>query len=157
MSRALSTAAKQAIFAPETDEVFLILVTISHPQLPAPLRAVNNTVNVTSRGDVFTAYPVRIDLPGESADEVARVQLQIDNVDRLILDTLRTLSEPPTVTVEVIMASTPDTVEAGPFAMTLHSAPYDALTVTGELAFEDILNEPFPGDTFSPALFPGLF
>ncbi len=31
------------------------------------------------------------------------------------------------------------------------------LTVTGELAFEDVLNEPFPGHAYTPGEYPGLF
>jgi hypothetical protein len=58
---------------------------------------------------------------------------------------------------EVVLASSPDTVEAGPFTMTLVAAEYDALVVTGELAFEDVLNEPFPGHGYIPSEYPGLF
>ncbi len=55
------------------------------------------------------------------------------------------------------MASSPDIVEAGPFNMALVTAEYDALTVTGELAFKDVLNEPFPGHAYVPGDYPGLF
>jgi hypothetical protein len=56
-----------------------------------------------------------------------------------------------------VLADTPDMVEAGPFAMTLSEADYDAGQVTGILVFEDILSEPFPGDSFIPSTHPGLF
>ena len=34
---------------------------------------------------------------------------------------------------------------------------FDAATVEGTLLFEDVLNESFPADSFTPARFPGLF
>jgi hypothetical protein len=103
------------------------------------------------------AYPFEVNLPDEDPDQLARVQLRIDNVDRVIIDSLRAITDPVTVSLEVIMASSPDTVEAGPFSMSLVSASYDTLLVTGDLVFEDVLNEPFPGGTYIPSDYPGLF
>ena len=157
MSRTLSVAAHQAVNAQETGEVFLLLLTLDHADLAAPIRVVNNMVNVTSRGEVYFAYPFEIALPDEDPESLARVTLRIDNVDREIVKSLRTIQAPLAVALEVVMASSPGVVEAGPFEMTLVAAEYDALTVTGELAFEDVLNEPFPGHSYVPSEYPGLF
>lgn len=161
----LSAAFKQAVFAPETGEAFILLLAISHAQLSVPIRVAHNGQDVTSRGNVYAAYPFQIDLPAQDPERPPRVRLLIDNVGTVdlggsqvnIVRKLREISSPPTVTLEVVLASAPDTVEAGPFAMTLTAAPYDALAIEGELAFEDVLHEPFPGDQFTPANFPGLF
>ncbi len=157
MTRTLSMAARQAVNAQETNEVFLLLLTLDHEDLAEPIRVVNNTEDVTSRGMTFVAYPFEIALPDEDPESVARVSLRIDNVDREIVRNLRAIQAPLSVALEVVMASSPDTVEAGPFNMTLVAAEYDALTVTGELAFEDVLNEPFPGQSYVPSEYPGLF
>lgn len=157
MPRALSTAAKQAIYAAETGEVFLMLVAISHAQLATPLRFVSNTVDVTSRGNLYLGWPFRLALPAEYDDQLPTVQLQIDNVDRRIMEGVRALTSAPTVTVEVILASAPDVVEAGPFDFTLRTCEYDALVISGTLAFEDVLNEPYPFQTMTPGHMPGLF
>ena len=68
----------EAAVAQETDEVYLALVTISHEDLAAlgvdypdlgvsggALRFVNNTQDITSRGDVFKAYGFDLSLPGQ--------------------------------------------------------------------------------------------
>lgn len=157
MSRTLSLAARKAVNAQETDEVFLLLLTLDHEDITEPIRVVNNTVDIVSQGETYIAYPFEIALPDEDAESVARVTLRIDNVDRKIVKSLRSISSPLSVGLEVVMAASPDTVEAGPFNMTLVSAEYDALTVTGELAFEDVLNEPFPGHAYVPSDYPGLF
>ena len=157
MSRSLSLAARRAVNAQETVEVFLLLLTLDHPDLAEPIRVVNNLEPITSRGHSFIAYPFEIALPDEDPDTVARVTLRIDNVDREIVRSLRSITSPLSVGLEVVMAASPDTVEAGPFNMTLAAAEYDALTVTGELAFEDVLNEPFPGHSYVPGEYPGIF
>jgi len=157
VSRSLSLAARKAVNAQETEEVFLLLLTLDHEDLAEPIRVVNNTEDVTSRGDTYIAYPFEIALPDEDPESVARVTLRIDNVNREIVKSLRAISSPLSVGLEVVMATSPDTVEAGPFNMTLVSAEHDALTVTGELAFEDVLNEPFPGHGYVPSAYPGLF
>lgn len=157
MPRALSATAKSAIYAQETGEVFVMLVTIAHVALVSSLRFASNTQDVTSRGNVYLGWPFRVALPAELDDQLPVVQLQIDNVDRRIMEGVRQLTSPPTVTLEVVLASAPDTVEAGPFDFSLKGCDYDALVITGTLAFEDVLNEPYPAFTFTPGLFPGLF
>ncbi|MBU0598807.1 DUF1833 domain-containing protein [Patescibacteria group bacterium] len=157
MSRNLSLTARQAIFAQETAEVFLLLLTIDHDDLDAAIRVVNNAENITSNSLEYQAFPFEMNLPDDTEDALSQVTLTICNVDRQIVQAVRSISSPPTVTLNVILASDPDTVEAGPFEFTMKSADYDALTVTGSLAAEDILNEPFPADRYTPNLFPGLF
>ena len=156
-SASRSQAARQAINAEATEQVFLLLLNIDHEDLAEPIRVVNNTEDITSRGDLYAAYPFEIALPGEDPESVARVSLRIDNVDRQIVQSLRAVQAPLAVALEVVLAASADTVEAGPFNMTLVSAEYDAFVVTGELAFEDVLNEPFPGHSYIPSEYPGLF
>jgi hypothetical protein len=155
--RSLSSTAAAALYAPETGEVFLMLLTIAHAALTPSLRFANNTVDVMSRGDTYLGWPFQMMLPSELDDQLPTVTLQIDNVDRRIMEGVRALTSPPSVMLEVVLASSPDTVEAGPFAFTLRGCDYDALVVSGSLSFEDVLNEPYPAQTFTPGRFPGLF
>jgi len=149
--------AEAELLKQETGEAFLVLLTIDHDDLTAPIRVVNNHENITSNGNEFIAFPFEIELPGAGGDSLPEVTLRIDNVDRQIVQAIRSISGPPTVTLEVIMASTPNTIEAGPYEFTLRDATYDALTVEGRLQFQDILNEPYPADSFGPSGFQGLF
>jgi hypothetical protein len=155
--RALSLAARRAMFAPSTDQVFLALLTISGTGIPTPLRFVNNSEDVVSNGNTHLAYPFQISLPDEREDSPAQVTLIIDNIDQSIVAGIRLLTKPPKITLEVILASDPDTVEAGPFEFSLNGVEYNAITVTGTLAFEEVLNEPYPCDSFDPTRFPGLY
>lgn len=153
----LSLPALQAALAQETDQVFLACLVISHVDLATPIRLVNDAVNLARAAGTYLAFPFQFELPSQDESQLPAVRLLIDNVDRSIVQWIRTLSSPPTVTMDVVLASSPNTVEAGPFAMTLKSAPYDANQIQGELGFEDVLNEPFPKDSFTPSAFPGLF
>lgn len=157
MPRELTLAARQSLTAQETDQVWLLLLTITAVGLTEPIRVVNDRQDVTSRGNLHVAYPFECDLPGDSGETVQRVTLRIDNVDRGIISAIRAVREPPAVTLEVIRRAAPDTVEAGPFVMSLVEARADAFAVEGELVYEDVLNAPFPAHTYNPADYPGLF
>jgi len=146
------------MFAQQTGEVPLTLLTLSHPSLPAPIRVVNDGRDLISRGNTFQRCPFEIDLPSESEGPPGPAKFRIQNSDRQIVQAVRDLSGPAlTATIEVVLASSPDQVEMGPVEFTMRAAPYNADVVEADLAFEDILNEPFPADTYTPSTAPGLF
>ena len=156
MSRTLSTAATQGVMAQETAEIYLVILAISHAAI-STLYVVQNTVDVVSNGNTYIAYPFDLTLPPDSDQGLIMANLTIDNVDRQIVAALRLITSPPSVAVSVILASSLDTVEAGPYNMLVESAEYDDLTVRFKLAFEDVLNEPFPAPRFDPPSYPGMF
>lgn len=155
--RSLSSTAKAGVFAQETEQVYLVLLEIAHSSLGTPIRVVNNYADVVSNGVTYSAFPFEISLPDDTDEKMPNVMLSIDNVDRVIVNAIRSITGPPTITISVVLASSPSTIEAGPYSMTLREASYDAATVTGSLAVEDMLNEPYPSDLMTPANFPGLF
>lgn len=105
----------------------------------------------------YLPYAFEVNLPDDTAEQLPQVTLRIDNVDPVICETLRSMDSPATVTLDVVMASSPEVVEIGPFAFDLPSARYDDMAVEGTLMFEDLLNEKFPKDIMTPATTPGLF
>lgn len=123
---------------------------------------VGNETNLTyyypCNDSQYTAFPFEITLPTDSERGVPDVELRIDNVDREIVQALRSLSQQaPTVTIDVVTKSTPSTVEVGPIDFKLSEANYTAATVTGTLAYKnDILGGQFPKDTFNPSNRTGL-
>jgi hypothetical protein len=159
MSRSTSLTLRTAINAEETGEAFLILLDIYHASFgpPTTLRFVNNYTDITSNGNDYIAYPFSITIPSDLEDSLPKVQLTIDNIDRSIMDEIRSLTSAPDVNISVILASDPDTVEAGPFETKLRNVDYNFSAITGDLQAEDILNEPYPGVFFTPDQFPGLF
>lgn len=156
MSRSLSSNAIASQNAEATAEAWLILLTIDHASLASPIRVVDNNADITSNGDLFVAWDINLVLPGEDPDNPDTARLSIGNIDPLIIRTLRSISGPPSITIRVVLSSTPDVVEVEFAGLVLRKASYDAGQITGDLAFEEILTEPV-ATTLTPAMFPGLF
>lgn len=140
----------------QTAEVWLLLLTIYHPSLAVPIYIANNNEAVISRGNTYQPIPFDVDLPQEDDDSPGAATLTVDNVDRSIVDAIRAMDVPPTLSLEVVLASQADYVEVGFYDMTLRNCVYDATTVKGALQWEDILVEPL-ALTMTPARFPGMF
>jgi hypothetical protein len=146
------------LFASQTGEAFIVLLTLSHPTLANPIRVCSDGQALISNGNTYVAFPFRISLPAEAEGAPPTTELEIDNVDRSIVKAVREATgEPIQISMSVVLASSPNTIEAGPFDFTLRNVEYDASVVRGQLQYEDILNEPYPGDTMTPSRFPGLF
>ena len=148
---------KQTLFASETDEVYLIMLTLSHSSLPDDIRIVNNTENITSKTKEFIAFPFQIILPDDTSQGPPSATLRIDNVSREIIGYIREFASAISAKIEIIRASEPDTIEATYDGFTLRGVQADATTITGQLGVEDITIEAFPSRSFTPASFPGLF
>ena len=157
--RNVSARAMRAMMAQETDEVFLFCITITHSSFAAPYYLVNDQVQLVRAAATFVPCAFSISLPNEQEDQLPQLQWSIDNIDRSILQSIRAIpSGKPTVKMEVVLASTPDVVEAGPFVFSGLSVDYDSGTINGTIGFEDdVLNNAYPGDSYTPTNSPGLF
>lgn len=170
----VSDTFKAAMYQQQTDEVLLALIVIAHDDLASPIRVCSNVEDITQggivyddegvvttdagtvtdgSGDTYTAFPFEVELP----DPEGLAILSICNVDRQIVEAIRTIDSPPTVTLSLVLADSPDVVEAGPFEFELTDVTYDALIVSGTLSFDHFLDEIWPGDRFTPGQFAGLF
>ena len=153
----VSATFKESAFAPETEDVWLVLLTIDHDELSEPIRVVNNQEDIESGGHTFTAYPFEIVLPADTEDGPPAARLRIDNVSQEIAATLRTISTPGTVDFKVVLSSAPDTAEREFTGMTLRNVAVTMQTITGVVGLDDLRLEPFPVDSFGPTFFPGLY
>lgn len=151
----ISTELRQEAWATSSD-LPLVLLTIDHDSIDPPIRVVNNTEDIESNGEEFIAYPFSIVLPDSQEAAPPRARLQISNVSREIMQAVRTISSPAQVTIQVIRQDDHDTVEMFYDGMLLVGVRGGAITVEGNLEFEDLMREPYPAVTFSPAEFPGL-
>lgn len=163
----VSTRARAALAAAETDENFLYLVTVDHPLLESTLRFVaalrENQTDVVSRGNTYIAYPMEISFPSAESGSRARTRVRITAVndpahpENDIVLILRNLEgTPPTIGLETVLYAQPDTVERQAPDMVLESAESDSVTIEGDLAYEDVLTQRFPADDYNPAEWPGV-
>lgn len=146
-----------SVYGPDIEEVWLVLATVSHPDLDGDLRVVNNTEDIVSRGETFYACPFEVVLPDDTDKGPPAAKVTIDNVDQKMTVAMRTIDTPATVTFEIIDAEAPDHVEVSYTGLTLRDIEIDVARVSGTVGLDDTQREPFPSHSFSPSYFPGAF
>lgn len=131
---------------------------IEHPGLPSTIRLVCNTEALVRADGTYQPYAFQVQLPDQREDQTPQVQVTIDNTDLEVIEAIRTLTGTPTVTLDVVLASQPDTIEAGPFICSLQTATVTASTIQGTLGYEDdVFAQLVPGQSYLPSNSPGLF
>jgi len=158
MPRTLTARTLREINLRESGEAYLLLVTISHPEIPGgELRIVNNTQVITSRGLDYEPRGFTWTLPEDTDDAAGELEFSFDNVDSETTDWLRQITDAPDVLIEVIGATDPDTVEISIEDLKLRGISIDVAKVSGKLAHEDVLNFRFPADSYAPEEWAGIF
>jgi hypothetical protein len=157
MARPLSSTALAAINAQSTGEAIIILLTLYHPDLEQPITVCNDAVDIVSNGITYQHFPFDITLADEKPDTPPQARLTISNVDREVIRAVRSVRGRLSVDVAAVLASQPDTIEAGVYTFVLVNIDADVSTVTGTLVYEDLFSEPCPGDDITPTTFPGVF
>ncbi|QLH40842.1 MAG: DUF1833 family protein [Defluviicoccus sp.] len=142
--------------APETGVAWLVLLTLSHPELEQPLRFTSDGVATLSNGDTFTPFPFELTIPDDVEGRAPRAQLRIDNTSQDIIALLRGLTTPPTLDIRIVRAPTPDVVERSWSGLEWRTSTYDAGAITGTLGVDDLALEEFPYATFD-GRFKGLW
>jgi hypothetical protein len=157
MSR-MSPAATEAVLAPETEKVFLHLLTIEVSEGGAVLRFVDNNQHITSRGEEFIAASFSIILPEQTDSSPRPCRLAIDNTDLAIFQEIKkAVGKDITITVCVIMTDNPDVYERGPLKFRFRNVRATKETIEGEVYDLYLTDRKFPKDTYTPDDFEGMF
>lgn len=155
--RLLSPTFLAAIHGAESAEVLLPLVKLSHPDWPEDIRIVPDWNAITHQSEQYTPYAFQITLPDDDEVGVPVLKWTADNVSREIVMLMRGVTDKITARVVWVLASQPDTIEAGPFDVEMTAVEYDAQTLSGTMQVEPILDGPFGHMTMTPKTAPGLF
>ena len=161
---------RQQAYAPEAGHFPICLITVNHSTLTEPIRiSTDPTERIAeyttdtevvygtySRGNTFLFLPVRLKLPDDQDEGPGDMTLELDNVHGTYVETIRSITSPPTVSVEMVMSNALDTVDAQWPLFKLTNVSYDASTITGTVKFPTLDTEPEPSGTFTPGAFPGL-
>jgi hypothetical protein len=167
MPRTLSDTATAAVLAPQTGEVFDVLLTLDHPSMAdGPIRVASEGLGtlpvagvpgIVSRGNEFVALPFQFMLPGSEQNRTPNSVLEMDNISRDITAAARKMTSPAAVTAEVVLASDPDTVEVSIEGFSLVNVEYDQFIIRGTISVELLEHRPFPSVNITPSGFPGTF
>jgi hypothetical protein len=156
--RDLSNNLLAQLYAQQSDDPFLSLFTLDHDDWDAPLYLVNNTEEVTSNGNVFLPFPLALTLPVDDGESLRKVQLEFDNVSRELVDEIRSVTDTNiNVTIQLVLASDPDTVEVELSELSIKNVNYDASRIQATLFLDDFLNTELTSEKYAPTNFPGIF
>jgi hypothetical protein len=158
MPRAYSAQYKSTLAKVSMEETPLILLTISHPDLPSPIRVVNDTLNITSNGNLYLAFPFNCVLPDDYENKLPRAVLSISNVGRDLMQWLETSDggNGATARFQQVMRSRPDQIE-WEITMNLFNVSATNLQVSAELGFENLFAKPATSINYRPENSAGLF
>lgn len=130
-------------------QAFPLLVTITHKDLPSPLRFTDAGDTVVSRGESYLALPVTITLPSNGRNERAEGSIVLPIQSRQVRGIFRTLTgKPATVRIEMVRGSDTDIVEET-WVMRL------AATETGQNVVLALNDGDFESRQFPPLIFDG--
>ena len=168
----LSPNAKIAMMAQETMEREICLLTITHPEFDQPIYLSTDATmhlrddeetgapiyGTVSRGVEFIYVPISPVLPSSDSETPPAGRFSISNVSQVISPYLLMVNEHyPRITVEVVMASDPDTVNQTWPEFDLTTASIDATNAEVQISMNLTNSEPAPWMRFTPAHFPNLF
>jgi hypothetical protein len=109
-----------------------------------------------SRGDNYYYLPMFVLLPDEREEAPPKSQLRITNVNRTLIDLIRSVTTPARAKLELVLGSDPDTVEVESPWLDVIAASNSAGEVVLDLSLNSMTTESMPVDSFDPASFPGL-
>lgn len=153
----MTPALRAALYAAMTDQAILPLLTINHADLDEPIRIAQAQADVVSRGHTFQAVAFAVTLPKDDGETQASVRLVMDNVDRRFTELIRTVPTPADAMVELVLASAPNTLEAGPWYFSAQTVSWDVSQVEFTLGYEDLLNAEHLVYALDPVTFPAMF
>ena len=166
MSKYYSVTARTAFNAPVTEEVGVVLAKITHPSLDAPVYLSSDPTQRLSTepliygtkhgGNDWLFVLMGAVVPDDQKDSPPSARLVFDNVEREVIDQLRSILTPVTIDLFVVMASDPEAVEAQYTGLKGVKASYSAGQITLDISREPFTSEPWPSGRMTYERFPGL-
>ena len=156
MSNNISAQLLAQFYGQSSDDPLLTLLTITHPSITT-VRLVNNTVDIVSRGNTYTALPFKIRPPSDDGESRREAELTLDNITLDLIDELRTVTSPMEVTMELVLASMLDTVQLSYEELKIRNISYNKDSIRASLYMDDFLNTEMTSEKYSPSLYPGLY
>lgn len=158
MARAYSAAYKSTLAGVSSAEAPLLLLEINHADLGSPVRVVNDTLDITSNGNIFVGCPFRCELPDDFDGQLPRARLAIDNIGRELMYWIETSSGGAGSTCRFIqvMRSRPDLIE-WEITMALANVTCTLQEVSADLGFENLFSRQACQLSYRPDVAPGIF
>jgi hypothetical protein len=164
----VSISFRQAAEARYSSEVDLGFLTISHPQLSESVRVVSDTIDYSWAGFKWIGFQFDVRLLSDD-DQPPKAQLVLQNVDRIIGETVQHLTAPPRLRLQLLSSvdfdlsvrprvplGTPSIVyDANHLWLT--NVKVDAIEMTADIVGWDYGQRAWPGIRATQARCPGLY
>lgn len=136
----------------------LLFLEISAPSMVETLRIVNDTQNWTSQGVEYIGFPFGFKLPDDSAGQVPRAQLVVDNVGRSLTEDLEHIGPNELVMARLMISdrANPNAYERV-YNLPMTNVSVNAAQVTAQLGVDFLMRKQAVQLRFTPFLTPGLF
>jgi hypothetical protein len=171
--RRVSLNFRNAIDAEASAEVEAVLFEISHPELAGPIRLSTDNAEVVSdepriygtrsswRGADPATEPflwVLADaiVPSDIEDAPASGQVALEVLDPEMIALVLSFVTRPSVAMAIVLASSPDLIEAEWTDLQIVSADIDSGQIVLSFSRDEIELEPFPSGRMTRGRFPGL-
>lgn len=167
---ALSVALTEAYAAVDVSGDIYHTLEFDHPTFAEPLRFVQGsrvtgvyeTLNLPTAGNPATPFTVvsfDFTLPGQEEGGVTKARIRIDNVSQLLQGVLReAISSDYPFSVVYRAYSTNDLNNPEVYSgLKMRSVSLSAVSAEGDLGYEEIEMQNFPGQTYSLDKYPALY
>lgn len=155
MSNELTPELKAQIFAQQSADPFLTLITVSGPSFE--YRLVNNTKDIVSNGKTYSAFPMKIRLSTDDGESARDFQIDFDNASLLLVRAFRSITEPADCRIDMILASMPDVVQISQTDLKIKTITYDSKKITAKIVLDNFLTVSATSERYTPSLYPGMF
>jgi hypothetical protein len=136
----------------------IILVELDHPNLAEPIRFAQNTENIVSNSNTYTAAGFDMQLPSMPEGGYPLASISADNVPGWAMDYINETNGGAGSTLRImqVMADSPNTIQ---YDITLYVSEIHITrkTLTAKLGFEYLLGLPLTRWRYTPQKAPGLF
>jgi hypothetical protein len=156
---------RSAMYAEHSWECEVALVTITHADLDAPVRVSSDPTTrlsteplrygTSSRGEEYEHVLMSAIVPDDRKGTPPRVALVLENVGFDVVEVAQSFTDPAIATIELVLASAPDTVIQAYRGLRIVRCTFDEATATFDLSREPFVSEPF-GARQTKNFFPGL-
>lgn len=172
--RRVSLNARLMQDAAASDEIYVALFEITHPDLPAPIRLSTDNKDRLSEDPLYYgtrstwrgADPITEPylwvvasalMPSDLEDAPASATLILENLDQRMAEVVLSFTEVATLHMACVLASSPDLVEAEFTDLSITAAEINAGEITLSISREEIELEYVPGGRMTTSTFPGLW
>lgn len=168
MPRLVSLDARASVQSEASAEVPIVLITVAHPDMDAPVRiSTDPTMRLSDdplrygtrhQGETYFYALVSVPLPEQGQDAAETVTMRVDIVTPEMARLPRLVASPASVDIVQVMSGEPDVVQMAWLDLEMRSAEVltDEGVITIEIGRMPRLDEPTQRHRMTAQRFPGL-